>query len=57
MFNFLRNFMRAVYTPVWDSRLVQPAAQAGVEATTAGQEEVSYEHLLPYLMLPLISTF
>ncbi len=56
MFNFFHAFMRAVYTPVWDVRLERPASEAGKEATANG-EEVSYEHLLPYLMLPLISTF
>jgi hypothetical protein len=56
MFNFLHTFMRTVNTPVQDARLAKPASEAGVEAA-ANEEAVSYEHLLPYLMLPLISTF
>jgi hypothetical protein len=56
MFDFLHNFMRTVNTPVRDTRLAEPASEAGVDAA-ANEEEVSYEHLLPYLMLPLISTF
>jgi hypothetical protein len=56
MFNFFHAFMRAVYMPVADVRLEKAASEAGTGAT-AGEEAVSYEHLLPYLMLPLISTF
>jgi hypothetical protein len=56
MFNFFHAFMRTVYTPVSDARLDRAASETGTGAT-ADEEAGSYDHLLPYLMLPLISTF